>query len=463
MPKSLSKAERSIGKLVPPSTVQLGIPAMRALATLAVVSALCLVGCVDLTEPWKQKATPAGTGGAGGGARIEAGAGGAGEMDAAADGSGGAIDSGLAGSGGGIDLGAGGAIDLGPSGTGGAIDAHADIPISGTGGVATGGMDGSATGGSISRTGGATGRGGATATGGTKATGGTTGTGGTKATGGATASGGVTGSGGRIGTGGATGTGGTMAPDAGPDLTPDLSPDTSTLGTGLVAYYTCESASGTTLADVSGNGNHGTLSAGLPPDGGTAPIGSAYSFASGKVGNALVLSKAGYGYVSLPPAVFAGLSNITIATWVHVTTSLAWQRIFDVGINANAYNSLPTGTKYMNLTPRNTDGNLRFSITSDGFSREESLNTTNLATGVWKHLTIVLSGGNGWLYIDGAQANTDPTVLTPAGLGAIDYAYLGKSQFGVDPYFDGMIDEFRVYNRALSATEIAALAAFIGP
>jgi len=273
----------------------------------------------------------------------------------------------------------------------------------------------------------------------------------------------VTGSGGRIGTGGATGTGGTMAPDAGPDLTPDLSPDTSTLGTGLVAYYTCECASGTTLADVSGNGNHGTLSAGLPPDGGTAPIGSAYSFASGKVGNALVLSKAGYGYVSLPPAVFAGLSNITIATWVHVTTSLAWQRIFDVGINANAYNSLPTGTKYMNLTPRNTDGNLRFSITSDGFSREESLNTTNLATGVWKHLTIVLSGGNGWLYIDGAQANTDPTVLTPAGLGAIDYAYLGKSQFGVDPYFDGMIDEFCVYNRALSATEIAALAAFIGP
>ena len=52
--------------------------------------------------------------------------------------------------------------------------------------------------------------------------------------------------------------------------------------------------------------------------------------------------------------------------------------------------------------------------------------------------------------------------LRPSDLGAIDYAYIGKSQFGADPYFDGQIDEFRVYGRALDATEIETLAQLTG-
>ncbi len=53
--------------------------------------------------------------------------------------------------------------------------------------------------------------------------------------------------------------------------------------------------------------------------------------------------------------------------------------------------------------------------------------------------------------------------LRPKDLGAIDYAFVGKSQFGADPYFDGMIDEVRVYNRAMSATDIQAIYQFTGP
>ena len=48
-------------------------------------------------------------------------------------------------------------------------------------------------------------------------------------------------------------------------------------------------------------------------------------------------------------------------------------------------------------------------------------------------------------------------------LGAIDYAFIAKSRFDADPYFDGKIDEFRVYNRALSAAEVLALYNFTGP
>jgi hypothetical protein len=37
--------------------------------------------------------------------------------------------------------------------------------------------------------------------------------------------------------------------------------------------------------------------------------------------------------------------------------------------------------------------------------------------------------------------------------------WIGRSQYPADPYFNGKIDDFRIYHGALSAAEIAALAA----
>jgi hypothetical protein len=364
-----------------------------------------------------------GAGGAAGGA--------GGAIDAPAAGAGGAIDAGLGGAGGfGLD---GAIVDVslvGTGGAGGSIDGGFDVPLGGAGG--------------------GSGSGGRTGTGGTARTGGRTGSGGAR-TGGATGTGGAR-------TGGAPGSGGSMSPDVGPDLGPeagpDLGPDANPLLVGLVAYYKCDETSGGTLADSSGNGYSGTLN-------GTA------SFGAGKVGNALVLAASGSSYASLPPAVFSGLGDFTIATWVHVTASTYqdWMRIFDAGINAGQETAPRTGTQYMNLTPRNNDGNLRWTITKNGIAGEESLNTSSLLADAWKHVTVVLTGGIGRLYVDGVDVNSPQpeTAMKPSDIKGMDYAYLGKSQFAVDAYFDGMLDEFRVYSRALSATEVQALFQFAGP
>jgi hypothetical protein len=243
-----------------------------------------------------------------------------------------------------------------------------------------------------------------------------------------------------------------LGPDLGPDLGADTSPDTSTLTSGLLAYYKCESASGTTLQDSSGKNNNGTLAA------------AGYTFAAGKVGNALTLAKSSSAYVTLPPAMFANVTDITIATWINVTTYQNWSRVFDVGVNAKIANNTPTSTHYLNFVPKTDVTNLAFAISKDGYNNEQTLTSAALAIGTWKHVAVVLGTGQSSLYVDGVLVpNTSTVSLRPTDLGTIDYAYLGKSQFSNDPNFDGQIDEFRVYGRALSATEILALFQFAGP
>jgi hypothetical protein len=452
------------------------VPSRIRLSAVTAVGVLWLfVGCVDLTPPWSKVTAQGGAGGSGGatpdgaagaGGALDAGAGGRidtgglGGTSGEAGGLGGAIDAPPPGTGGATDAGrggAGGAIDVAIPGTGGAaIDGGAggapDVPLPGTGGVATGGTfggtGGKATGGTTTSTVGKA-TGGTTTGSGGKATGGTT-----TGTGGAARTGGASGTGGATGSGGVTGTGGTTTPDAGPDV----QPDTSTLANGLLAYYPCESVSGTTLPDISGNGNHATLSAG-----------GSYSFGpGGKVGNALTLIKNQSGYVSMPPAMFRGLTQITVATWVKVVTAVDWQRLFDIGVNANLSRNPTSGTNtiaYMNFVPQDYSGTSAvFAITNTGCANEQRISASALAAGTWRHVAIVLSGSTGTLYIDGGSPIVNNTMtLSPANLGNIDYAYIGRSQFSVDPYFDGMIDEFRVYNRALSAAEVQTLYNFTGP
>ena len=285
--------------------------------------------------------------------------------------------------------------------------------------------------------------------------------------GGSGGSGGVSsqGSGGTTASGGTTGTGGTTTPDAGPDLALDLPSDpvdANSLLVGLEVYYPCQSVSGTaTLPDMSGKEHHGTLSIGT---GGAACSGAGYTFDPGRTGNgnALTLIKAGCGYVSMPAAIFANATDITIAFLVNVKASQPWQRVLDVGVNSGLSVNPNTGTKYMNLLPTNNPNGLVFAITNNGFTSEQKLSTTGLSAGVWTHLAVVLSSGQGRLYVNGTLAAGPSAILRPADLGNIDYAFIGKSGFPADPMFDGQVDEFRVYSRALSETEVLALSLFAG-
>jgi hypothetical protein len=203
------------------------------------------------------------------------------------------------------------------------------------------------------------------------------------------------------------------------------------------AYLKFDETSGTTASDSTGNGWNGTLVNG--------PL-----WVTGKYDKALAFDSLD-DYVSLPAGVVDGLTDFTISTWVYLNTTGTWSRIFDFG----------TGTSVnMFLTPISGSGKVRFAITTNGSGSEQQINgSAALPSEIWTHVAVTLSGSTGILYVNGAEvARNSSMSLTPNSLGATTQNYIGKSQYG-DPYLSGLVDDFRIYANALSATEVAMLAA----
>ncbi|HMP84739.1 MAG TPA: hypothetical protein PKA41_18760, partial [Verrucomicrobiota bacterium] len=208
----------------------------------------------------------------------------------------------------------------------------------------------------------------------------------------------------------------------------------------LAHRYTFSETGGTSVADSAGGSAwNGTL-----PNGGV--------FGSGQ----LTLASANQRYVSLPTGIVSTLTNFTIETWVRLTTTANWTRIFDFGSST---------TVNMFLTPQNGEtSRLRFAITTGGAGGEQRINTdTTLSANVWYHVAVTLNGNTGILYLNGIQVGiTNNITLRPSSLGNTSNNWLGRSQYDNDAYLNSTFDEFRIYSVALSASEIAATYA-LGP
>ncbi len=170
----------------------------------------------------------------------------------------------------------------------------------------------------------------------------------------------------------------------------------------------------------------------------------------GEIGNAVQLSGNGE-YVSLPAGIVSGLHDFTISAWVNPSANTAWSRVFDFG----------TGTgDYMFLTLSAGGGPVRFAITTSGNGAEQQLNAPgNLPLNTWSHVAVTLSGTTGTLYVNGQPVATNTTMtLNPAALGVTTQNWIGRSQFSGDPFLAATVDDFQIYDRALSPAEIATLA-----
>jgi len=192
---------------------------------------------------------------------------------------------------------------------------------------------------------------------------------------------------------------------------------------GLVGYWTFDEADmeGETIKDVWGN-NDGTL-VGDP------------ATVEGKVGKALEFDGTD-GYVEIPDDESLQLWNAhTLEAWIYQKESRS-SRIIDK-IGAGTANGLHLDT-HPGTTLRSCAGDCVSS--ADDYTLEE-----------WHHVAITFDEGNVNLYIDGAMVGEGSV---PSPLAGNDLSLRIAADSNGQNLFLGIIDEVRVYNRALSEGEI---------
>ncbi|MBL3655835.1 RICIN domain-containing protein [Fulvivirga sediminis] len=142
------------------------------------------------------------------------------------------------------------------------------------------------------------------------------------------------------------------------------------------------------------------------------------------------------------PSTLPHHEEISIATWVYWKGGNAWQRIFDFG-NSEQEN--------MFLTPSSGSGQLRFGIKNGG--EEQTLSADALPVNQWSHVVITLSEAGASMYVNGLLVDESSSIsITPLDFKPVRN-YIGRSQYP-DPLFNGLIDDFRVYNYEISVNEI---------
>jgi len=169
-------------------------------------------------------------------------------------------------------------------------------------------------------------------------------------------------------------------------------------------------------------------------------------------------------YVNLPiGSTISSLDSTTITTWANVLSAAAWQRIFDFGVNPPPGPNAPE--IYMYLTPVNGAGVLGFILTTDGGGTGAAVDATDPLPIGWHHVAVVIDSDDMTvgLYIDSSVVADGTTQTLPSDLGNTLDNYLGKSKrwensTGVpDPHLTGSLDDFRIYDYALTQGEIESV------
>lgn len=168
------------------------------------------------------------------------------------------------------------------------------------------------------------------------------------------------------------------------------------------------------------------------------------TYVQGEVGSKAAVLDGLTNFIQLP-ATIANHQEITISTWVYWKGTSSSQYIFDFGNNRD---------EKMYLSPNVFYKKLRFGIKNG--AAEQRLESTALPTNEWLHVAVTLGDSHACLYVNGELVDESTKfTISPIDIKPV-LNYIGRGQSG-GLLFNGNVDDFRVYNYALSADEITQL------
>jgi len=204
---------------------------------------------------------------------------------------------------------------------------------------------------------------------------------------------------------------------------------------GLVGWWPFNS----NTADQSGYGDDGVNSGATLTSGQNGQANGAYSFDGAS--SQIVVADA-------PQLDMTGAQ--TISVWINPSSNAA---IIKGILSKDISGGLSNPAYSLQLT---ASGNLISYNTTNASNSYQSIASNAVATtGSWTLLTGVYNGTTMYLYINGVLYGS---TVTQTNVGATSAPLrIGQQKNGSGRWFNGSIDDVRVYNRALSSSEVAAL------
>ncbi|GAA3035196.1 family 43 glycosylhydrolase [Microbacterium dextranolyticum] len=212
---------------------------------------------------------------------------------------------------------------------------------------------------------------------------------------------------------------------------------------GLIAQYAFSQTSGSTVPNTAtGSGRVGDATV----RNGTDALwnGDSLTFIGG------AKSSTTANWVELPASILSGKNSATITTEVAIDASMksAFNFLWNIGNNSNG--------SYYFTSVRDSP---RTAITTSSAGGEANARSSQaLDANRWYSLTSVIDGDADTIsfYVDGVLVSTGRTTLSPASITDQSLNAIGRSPWP-DPFFQGKVSTFRVYDRALQASEVKAV------
>lgn len=218
-------------------------------------------------------------------------------------------------------------------------------------------------------------------------------------------------------------------------------------GEGLVAEYLFTQASGATVPNSAGGSALGAATVrNLQPSDWTGTALTMRGGAKTSNGN----------WVELPPSILSGKTSATVTAEVKASAAMlgGFHFLWNIGNDSSA-------TEYLFASLNCASGRSPLvGIKAGGVEQLAQSGSCGITAGEWVNVTSVVDGASGTasLYINGTRTAQAPVDFTPADILNQSLNTIGRAPWP-DPLFQGAISSFRVYDRALSAAEVADVSA----
>jgi hypothetical protein len=209
---------------------------------------------------------------------------------------------------------------------------------------------------------------------------------------------------------------------------------------GLRAWWKFNETSGTLAKDTTGRPQDGSVNGGA-------------TWSTGIDGGALAFDGVNDGVLVGTPAALIGTTDLTLSAWVKIAPGSAG------GVIVQQRDSTPTGYNGEYVLIVKANGTVEFFIYRDGF-QFDMITTATVNDGQWHRVTATRVGAVGAIYINGTQAATGSGAIKSLLSLGVAIGYDSRDSIN---YFNGSIDDVRVYSRALNALEIDTLGGNAAP